>query len=914
MSTTLSKNFEPHQVEEKWYQHWLDKNYFHSTPDDRTPYTIVIPPPNVTGVLHMGHTLNETVQDVLIRKARMSGFNACWVPGSDHASIATEAKVVQLLQTEKGISKHQLSREDFLKYAFEWKDKYGGIIYHQIKKLGCSVDWDRTTFTMDDHYYNAVIKVFVDLYNKGLIYRGARMINWDPEAKTALSDEEVEYKDIQGKLYYVKYKVVDENGEPLNSPLGDGGIIVATQRPETIMGDTAICVNPNDERYQYLKGKKVIVPLVNREVPVIFDEYVDPSFGTGALKVTPAHDINDYNLGIKHNLPIIDTLNEDGTLSAAAEVFVGLDRFEARKQAIEQLRNEGLLVKEEEYQTRVGVSQRTNAVVEPRISTQWFVKMKNLADKALTAVTSGKVKIHPEDRFLATYKYWLENIKDWCISRQLWWGQRIPAWYDTAGNVYVAETEEEAVRQWSKINGQSEDTTHSPFPIQPSPLFQDEDVLDTWFSSWLWPMEVFHGITQPHNPDINYYYPTSVLVTGQDIIFFWVARMIMAGEEYMHQEPFEHVYFTGMVRDKQGRKMSKSLGNSPDLLDLINRFGADAVRFGILISAPAGNDLLFDESSCEQGRFFNNKLWNALKLVKMWEGNGLAHVDIDPTENQLPDETFAANWFEVRLKEVKAQVETLYAEFKLSEALKTIYSLIWDDFCSWYLEWIKPPYGRLINSYLHTCTVDFFEQLMQLLHPFMPFITEEIYHQLRPREEGDDLTIKQLGEVGNTHAALVNVDEENILQLGNYLKEVITALRDARVKNNIKPKEAIKLYIQSATPEAYPYIQTILLKQVNAESIQLINDAVPNTITVVAGKDKLYIEAEAAIDTAAQQQQLQKELDHLKGFLISIDKKLSNERFVQNAKPEVVEIERKKKRDAEQKIKVIEESLHITNP
>ena len=603
MSTHLSKNFEPQSVEEKWYQHWLNKGYFNSTPDERPAFTVVIPPPNVTGVLHMGHTLNETVQDVLVRKARMSGFNACWVPGSDHASIATEAKVVQMLEKEKGISKHQLSREDFLKHAFEWKEKYGGIIYHQIKKLGCSVDWNRTTFTMDDHYYKAVINVFVDLYDKGMIYRGARMINWDPSAKTALSDEEVEYRDLQGKLYYVKYPVAGS----------DEFITIATQRPETIMGDTAVCVNPKDERYQHLAGKKIIVPLVNREVPLIFDDYVDPAFGTGALKVTPAHDINDYNLGLKHNLPTIDTLNEDGTLSAAAEVFVGMDRFGARKAAIGKLEDNGLLVKEEEYSTRLGFSQRTNAVVEPRISTQWFVKMRELANKALTAVTSGEVKIHPEERFLATYKYWLENVKDWCISRQLWWGQRIPAWYDADGRFVVAGSKEEAIRKWSATNGNT--------PTTPE-LVQDEDVLDTWFSSWLWPIEVFNGITQPNNPDINYYYPTSVLVTGQDIIFFWVARMIMAGQEYMNEKPFDHVYFTGMVRDKQGRKMSKSLGNSPDLLDLIDRFGADAVRFGILIAAPAGNDLLFDESSCDQGRSFNNKIWNALKLVKMWEANG----------------------------------------------------------------------------------------------------------------------------------------------------------------------------------------------------------------------------------------------------------------------------------------------------
>ncbi|MER3470596.1 MAG: valine--tRNA ligase [Chitinophagaceae bacterium] len=876
MSTSLSKNFEPQSVEEKWYQHWLDKGYFNSTPDHRKPFTIVIPPPNVTGVLHMGHTLNETVQDVLVRKARMSGFNACWVPGSDHASIATEAKVVQMLEKEKGISKHQLTREDFLKHAFEWKDKYGGIIYHQIKKLGCSVDWNRVNFTMDDHYYEAVIKVFVDLYNKDMIYRGARMINWDPQAKTALSDEEVEYKNVQGKLYYVKYKVMDS----------DEFITIATQRPETIMGDTAVCVNPNDERYQNLKGKRVIVPLVNREVPIIFDEYVDPEFGTGVLKVTPAHDINDYNLGLKHHLPTIDTLNEDGTLSEAAQVFVGMDRFEARKAAIEKLREEGLLIKEEEYQTRLGFSQRTSAVVEPRISTQWFVKMRELADKALIAVTGGEVKIHPEERFLATYKYWLENVKDWCISRQLWWGQRIPAWYDADGKFVVAVTEEEAKQKFNEQYG-----------VTDAQLSQEEDVLDTWFSSWLWPIEVFNGITRPNNPDINYYYPTSVLVTGQDIIFFWVARMIMAGEEYMHEKPFEHVYFTGMVRDKQGRKMSKSLGNSPDLLDLVDRFGADAVRFGILIAAPAGNDLLFDDSSCEQGRFFNNKLWNALKLVKMWEANGV--IAYQRSEDDFIKATFAATWFETRLNEVKSEVEELYKSFKLSEALKTIYSLIWDDFCSWYLEWVKPPFGEKIDEHLLSKTVDFFEQLMQLLHPFMPFVTEEIYHQLG--EKNDDLCVKQFKPAENLDAV--------VLQQGELLKQAISAIRDARNKNNIKPKESIKLNILTGEQQSFENIINIFSKQVNAESINYVTDTVANTITVVVGTNKFYIETKQKLDIEAQKEQLLKDLEYQKGFLASVEKKLGNERFVQNAKPEVVDLERRKRADAEEKIKAIEESL-----
>jgi len=870
MNTFLSKNFEPQQLEDKWYAHWLEKKYFNSKPDERKPFTVVIPPPNVTGVLHMGHTLNETVQDVLVRHARMSGFNACWVPGSDHASIATEAKVVQMLK-EKGIDKNDLSREEFLKHAFEWKDKYGGIIYHQIKKLGCSVDWDRVNFTMDDHYYKAVIKVFTDLYKKGMIYRGARMINWDPAAKTALSDEEVEYRDIQGKLYYVKYKVVGT----------DEHVCIATQRPETIMGDTALAVNPNDERYQYLKGKKVLVPLVNREVPVIFDEYVDPAFGTGALKITPAHDINDYNLGLKHNLPAIDTLNEDGTLSDAAGVFIGLDRFEARKKAIEKLQEDGLLLKEEEYQTRLGFSQRTNAVVEPRISTQWFVKMRELADEALNAVISSEVKIHPEERFLATYKYWLENVKDWCISRQLWWGQRIPAWYDEKGKFVVAETEEEAKSMFK--------TQHALSDVQ---LTQDEDVLDTWFSSWLWPIEVFHGLTQPNNPDINYYYPTSVLVTGQDIIFFWVARMIMAGEEYMKEKPFQHVYFTGMVRDKMGRKMSKQLGNSPDLLELIDRFGADAVRFGILISAPAGNDLLFDDNSCEQGRNFNNKIWNALKLVKMWESRHSA----DSTGTSA---SFAVDWFENRLNEVKKEVEEMYRQFRLSEALKTIYSLIWDDFCSWYLEWVKPGFEQSIEQTVYERTVDFFTELMQLLHPFMPFVTEEIYHHLK--ERNDDLCIKQFSSAKET--------KPFVLSQGELLKQTISAIREARIKNNIKPKDVIKLHIQSADKKGFDPIETILSKQVNAESIGFVTDAMSNTITVVIGSTKFYIETENVLDTSSQKEQLLKDLEYHKGFLASVDKKLSNERFVQNAKHEVVELEKRKKEDAEQKIKALEESL-----
>ena len=901
----LSKNYIPANTEDRWYKHWLSKGYFNSTPDDRPAYTVVIPPPNVTGVLHMGHTLNETVQDILVRKARMSGFNACWVPGSDHASIATEAKVVQMLK-EKGIDKNTLSREEFLKYAFEWKDKYGGIIYNQIERLGCSVDWNRVTFTMDEHYYKAVIKVFVDLYKEGLVYRGARMINWDPAAKTALSDEEVDFKDLQGKLYHIKYELATET-EPLTGQF----ITIATQRPETIMGDTAICVNPTDERYAHLKGHYALVPLINRRIPIIFDEYVDKDFGTGALKVTPAHDINDYNLGLKHNLEIVDTLNEDGTLSAAAEIYVGEDRFVARKKIVTELQEKGYLVKEEEYQTRLGYSQRSGAVVEPRISTQWFVRMKELSGPALKAVTDGDIKIHPGDKFLATYKYWLENVKDWCISRQLWWGQQIPAWYAPDGSFVVAETREEALQEFQARN----------LNISVEDLKQDEDVLDTWFSSWLWPIEVFNGISDPSDKEIDYYYPTSVLVTGQDIIFFWVARMIMAGMHYRNLKPFSDVYFTGMVRDKQGRKMSKSLGNSPYLLDLIDKYGADAVRFGIMISSPAGNDLLFDEASLEQGRNFNNKLWNALKLVKMWEGRQMTEdtkeivddsfeltdeskelfgeIDHLPNEKAVDQSQFAIAWFDNRLQQVRAELETMYSQFRLSEGLKTIYSLIWDDFCSWYLEWVKPGFEEPIDPVVYNKTVDFFAQLMQILHPFMPFITEEIYHLLKDVE--DDLCIKQF-------AAFKPVNT-TISEEGELLKKVISALRDARNKNQVKPKESIDLNIETDNNKKYKDIEHILSKQVNAKSINYVSDTVAKSIVVAVEKDKFYLQTEQVIDEGALKDELLKDLQHQQKFLESVTKKLSNERFVANAKPEVVELERKKQSDAEARIKVLEESL-----
>ncbi len=868
----LTKNYLPKAVEERWYEHWMNKKYFNSKPDERKAFTVVIPPPNVTGVLHMGHTLNETVQDILVRKARMSGFNACWVPGSDHASIATEAKVVQMLQ-EKGIQKSSLSREEFLQYAFEWKDKYGGIIYNQIKKLGCSVDWDRVSFTMDDEYYAAVIKVFVDLFEKKMIYRGARMINWDTVAKTALSDEEVEYKDVEGTLYYVKYAVENSNEF----------LTIATQRPETIMGDTGVCVNPNDERYTHLKGRHLIVPLVNRKVPLIFDAYVDPAFGTGALKVTPAHDINDYNLGLKHHLGVIDTLNEDGTLSREAEIFVGEDRFVARKKIVELLREQGLLVKEEKYSTRLGYSQRTNSVVEPKISTQWFVKMKDLATPALEAVVNGDIKIHPGDKFLATYKYWLENVKDWCISRQLWWGQRIPAWYDADGRFVVAETEAEAHKKYEQQFNQTAE------------LKQDEDVLDTWFSSWLWPIQVFNGITRPNNEDIRYYYPTSVLVTGQDIIFFWVARMAMAGYEYMNQKPFSDVYFTGMVRDKQGRKMSKSLGNSPDLLDLIDRYGSDAVRFGILIASPAGNDLLFDESSLEQGRNFTNKIWNALKLTRMWqEKRGLNQQHADQS-------AFAITWMNNRLKQATLLIEEQYSSFKLSEALKTLYSLIWDDFCSWYLEWLKAGFNELFDEEVYQQTCSVFEQLMQLLHPFMPFFTEEVYHLIA--NQNDDLIVKQFQPVSSPST--------DVLQQGKLLQTLISAVRESRAKNNISMKEPVSLHIETATPQNYQQLLAILKKQANAKALVLNGAAPDNAIVIAVEQDKIFIEPENAIDTSAQKEELLKDLDYQQNFLASVMKKLSNEKFMANAKAEVVALEEKKKADAEARIKTIKDSLEM---
>ena len=870
LSMELSKNYVPNETEARWYQHWLSKGYFKSTPDNREAYTIVMPPPNVTGVLHMGHCLNNTIQDILIRRARMQGKNACWVPGTDHASIATEAKVVAMLR-ERGITKSSLSREEFLAYAWEWKEKYGGIILQQLKKMGCSLDWDRTSFTMDPDYYKSVIQVFLDLHKKGHIYRGKRMINWDVKAKTALSDEEVIYKEVQSKLYHIKYAIEGSNDF----------VTVATVRPETIFGDTAVCVNPLDDRYKHLHGKFVIVPLINRRVPIITDEYVTLDFGTGALKVTPAHDINDYQLGQKYNLEVIDTLNDDGTMSEAAQFFVGEDRLDVRGKMAAVLTEAGLLEKVEEYTNQVGFSERTDAMVEPRLSLQWWVSMKEIATPALQSVMEEAVQFHPA-KFKNLYRHWMENIKDWCISRQLWWGHRIPAWYAPDGSVAVAANASDAL-----VILQEKNPTLTLANIK-----QDEDCLDTWFSSWLWPFEVFKGLSNPGNEEVKYYYPTQTLVTAPEIIFFWVARMIMAGHEYMDQKPFEHVYFTGIVRDKQGRKMSKSLGNSPDLLALIDVYGADAVRFGIMISSPAGNDILFDESALEQGRNFNNKLWNVLKLIQGWE----KRID---TNLDAQNEKFAMDWFENRLSQVQQEVAVLLNGFKLSEALKTIYSLIWDDYCSWYLEWIKPGFEQPISKEVYDKTVHYLNEMMHMLHPFMPFITEEIYHLISPKQ--DDLC--------NKIEAPVRQANPEIVAGGELLKQVISALRDARNKNQLKPKDTIILHIQTANTATYKTIESILCKQVNATSIEYANSSVDNTIVVAVEKDKFFIGTSMELDATALKATLLADLAYQKGFLESVTKKLSNERFIQNAKPEVVELEQRKQADAIARIATIEESL-----
>ena len=875
----LSKNYEPQLTENKWYEHWLKKKYFESKPNNKPVYSIVIPPPNVTGILHMGHCLNSTIQDILIRRHKQLGYNTCWVPGTDHASIATEAKVVAMLK-ERGIEKNTLSREDFLKYAFEWKEKYGGIILQQLKKLGCSLDWSRTNFTMDEAYYKSVIDVFIKLKEEGKIYRGNRMIHWDVIAKTALSDEEVIYKQIESKLYFLKYKIESLDNEY---------ITIATVRPETIMGDTAICVHPADERFKHFHNKFAIIPLINKKIPIIVDDYVEMDFGTGALKVTPAHDLNDFNLGKKHNLEVVDIMNDDGTLSPAAQLYIGIDRMEARKLIVKDLQE--YLVKIENYTHQVGFSERTNAVVEPRISLQWWLNMKALAEPALQVVLDDTIRFHPA-KFKNTYRHWMENIKDWCISRQLWWGHRIPVWYDEQKNEYLGHNIQEI---------------HNKYPeTKNKKLVQDQDCLDTWFSSWLWPFEVFKGLSNPNNQDIKYYYPTNTLVTAPEIIFFWVARMIMAGQEFMQQIPFKDVYFTGIVRDKQGRKMSKSLGNSPDLLKLIDEHGADAVRFGIMISSPAGNDLLFDESSILQGKMFNNKLWNVLKLIKILEEK------IDP--NLItPEVDFAHQWMSGRLQECNQSIHKMYSEFRLSDALKTIYSLIWDDFCSWYMEWVKPEIGQKISQNSYSSILKHFENILLLLHPFMPFITEELFHQIK--KQTTDICIQQIDTAPTNFNA-------NHLKQGELLKTLITKIREIRIKNNIKNKELIQLYIETNQNDFFKDFEMILIKQCNIENLyynqnpQFLDESFnesreDRTIGVMftIENDKFTIPIQATDNYNANNEDLLKELEYQKGFLASVNKKLENEKFRANAKPDVIDFELKKKADAEARIRTIEESL-----
>ena len=866
----IASKYNPAEVEGKWYQYWLDNGFFKSKPDGREPYTIVIPPPNVTGVLHMGHMLNNTIQDILVRRARMMGKNACWVPGTDHASIATEAKVVNRLAGQ-GIKKTDLTRDEFLRHAWEWKEEHGGIILKQLRKLGASCDWDRTAFTMDEKRSESVIKVFVDLYKKGLIYRGVRMVNWDPKALTALSDEEVIYKEEHSKLYYLRYKIVGE----------EGYAIVATTRPETIMGDTAMCINPNDPKNQHLRGKKVIVPLVGREIPVIEDDYVDIEFGTGCLKVTPAHDVNDYMLGEKYNLPSIDIFNDNGTLSEAAGLYVGMDRFDVRKQIEEDLRNAGLLEKVEAYENKVGFSERTNVPIEPKLSMQWFLKMEHLAQIALEPVMNDDIKFYPP-KFKNTYRHWMENIKDWCISRQLWWGHRIPAYFLPEGGYVVAETEEKALELAKEKCGNPNLTM--------SDLRQDEDVLDTWFSSWLWPISLFDGINNPGNEEIKYYYPTADLVTGPDIIFFWVARMIMAGYEYMGDMPFKNVYFTGIVRDKIGRKMSKSLGNSPDPLDLIDKYGADGVRMGMMLSAPAGNDILFDDALCEQGRNFNNKIWNAFRLVKGWEV-----ADIEQPEYAR----LATEWFDAMLTKTAAEVDDLFGKYRLSEALMAVYKLFWDEFSSWYLEMVKPAYGQPIDKATYEKTLGFFDTLLKLLHPFMPFITEELWQHIYDRKEGESIMTQILNVAGNY--------DETIIAQFEAVKEVIGGIRTIRLQKNIAQKEALTLEVVGESPVSK--YNAVIAKLCNLSAINAVAAKAEGAAAFMVGTTEYAVPLGNLINVEEELKKLEADLKYQEGFLQSVLKKLSNEKFVSKAPANVIEMERKKQADAETKIAALKESI-----
>lgn len=866
----LATKYNPADVEEKWYAYWLKNGLFKSKPDGREPYTVVIPPPNVTGILHMGHMLNNTIQDILVRRARMEGKNACWVPGTDHASIATEAKVVNKLAAQ-GIKKSDLSREEFLKYAWEWKEEHGGIILKQLQKLGASCDWDRTAFTMDEIRSESVLKVFVDLYNKGLIYRGVRMVNWDPKALTALSDEEVIYKDEHSKLYYLRYFIEGE----------DKYIIVATTRPETILGDTAVCVNPNDPRYSFLKGKKVIIPLVNRVVPIIMDDYVDIEFGTGCLKVTPAHDVNDYMLGEKYNLPSIDIFNDNGTISEAGGLYVGMDRFDVRKQIAKDLQEAGLLEKVEDYDNKVGYSERTNVVIEPKLSMQWFVKMDKLAAPALDAVMKDEIKFHP-DKFKNIYRHWMGNIKDWCISRQLWWGHRIPAYYLPQSGFVVAATPEEALKLAREKSGKAD--------LQMSDLRQDEDCLDTWFSSWLWPISLFDGINNPGNEEINYYYPTTDLVTAPDIIFFWVARMIMAGYEYEHKLPFRNVYFTGIVRDKIGRKMSKSLGNSPDALELIKTYGADGVRMGLMLAAPAGNDILYDDALCEQGRNFNNKIWNAFRLVKGW--------NVDETLPQPQTAAIAVEWFDAQLNRTLEEVKDLFGKYRLSEALMAIYKLFWDEFSSWYLEMVKPAYQQPIDRKTYDATLRYFDALLRMLHPFMPFITEELWQHLYDRKEGESIMTARMPEPQPVDMEIINRFETT--------KLVVAGIRTIRLQKGISNKEQLTLQIIGAHDHSN---DCILTKMTNLATIETIEEKDPAAASFRVHATEYAIPMSNAIDVEAELKKLEAELKYAQGFLKTVMGKLGNERFVQNAPEAVVAMERKKKADAEEKIKSLEESI-----